>query len=120
MCHALLFKVIDKDLLIYKGSVPHVDSYSAFWDNGKLSQTNLFQTLLEHSITQTFVCGLATDFCVLFSAVDSAEHGFKTYCIEDASRGVADNSISAAKQKMIDAGVTIITVDKVSHLLIYI
>lgn len=100
-------------MLIYKGHIPSIDSYSAFWDNGKLSQTNLLATLLQNNITQTFICGLATDFCVMYNALDSAEHGFKTYFIEDASRGVADDSIAAAKKKMIDKGVTILTTDKV-------
>ena len=103
----------NSNVLVYKGSIPAIDSYSAFWDNGKCSQTKLFMTLLEHNINHTFICGLATDFCVLYSAVDSAEHGFQTYFIEDASRGVSDESIAAAKKKMADAGVKIITTDKV-------
>ena len=107
------FQVDESDILVYKGSIQNIDSYSAFWDNGRLSQTELFMTLVKHSISQIFLCGLATDFCVLYSAVDSAEHGFQTYLIEDACKGVANDSIAAAKEKMIDVGVKMIKADQV-------
>ena len=109
------FQVDESDVLVYKGTINFVDSYSAFWDNGKRSQTELFATLVKHNISQIFCCGLATDYCVLFSAVDSAEHGFQTYLVEDACRGVADDSIAAAKEKMTKAGVKIITSDQVKY-----
>ena len=69
--------------------------------------------LMKQNISQVFICGLATDFCVSYSAVDSAEHGFQTYVIEDACKGVSNESIAAARKKMADTGVKIITVDQV-------
>ena len=99
---------------MYKGKIPSVDSYSAFWDNGKKSQTELFSVLMHHNITRVFVCGLAIDFCVAYSAVDAAELGFETYMIEDASRGVSHDSITKEKKRMVEAGVSIIDVAQVS------
>jgi len=110
-------KVDDSDILIRKGNVHNVDSYSAFWDNGKYSTTELFVILMKQNISQVFICGLATDFCVLYSAVDSAEHGFQTYVIEDACKGVSNESIASARKKMVDAGVKLITADQVADFL---
>ena len=57
---------IEKDKAVYvnKGTNSHIDSYSAFWDNKKLSQTELLQKLTKHGITDVYVCGLAYDICV--------------------------------------------------------
>ncbi|XP_065065052.1 nicotinamidase-like [Rhopilema esculentum] len=110
-------QIEDSALMVHKGSIPAIDSYSAFWDNGKLSQTNLFTTLLQHNITKVFICGLATDFCVAFSAVDAANHGLTTFLIEDACRGVSEESIKNARANMKDAGVTIINTNQVLELL---
>ena len=99
--------------MVYKGTIPAIDSYSAFWDNGKLSQTNLFTTLLQHNISKVFICGLATDFCVAYSAIDAASHGLATFLIEDACKGVSEESIEKAKANMKDAGVTIINTNQV-------
>ena len=51
-------------LTIHKGTDPDIDSYSAFWDNGKLAQTSLAQDLHKRNVTRVFVCGLAYDICV--------------------------------------------------------
>ncbi|CAF0964015.1 unnamed protein product [Rotaria sordida] len=72
---------------IYKGTKSNIDSYSAFWDNLKLSETNLHQLLTEKQVTQVFLAGLATDYCVYFTSIDALEHGYKTFIIEDACRG---------------------------------
>lgn len=78
---------------IYKGSKPDVDSYSAFWDNAKLSETSLHEELKKKHVTQVFVTGLATDWCVYSTAVHALEHGYKTFIIEDACRGVDEKTI---------------------------
>lgn len=109
-----ILQVSSSDILVYKGKILSVDSYSAFWDNNQKSQTELFSVLMRHNITRVFVCGLATDFCVSYTAVDAAEHGFETYMIDDASRGVSHDSIAKEKERMVEAGVSIIDVAQVS------
>jgi nicotinamidase/pyrazinamidase len=84
---------------IYKGTKSDLDSYSAFWDNLKLSETSLHEQLKARHITQVFVTGLATDWCVYSTAMHAMEHGYKTFIIEDACRGVDENTI---KQRLND------------------
>ena len=62
---------------MYKGQNEKVDSYSAFYDNDKLQETSLRKMLLDENISATYICGVATDVCVNFTAVDSQEIGFK-------------------------------------------
>ena len=71
-----------------KGTDPGIDSYSGFFDNGKKRSTGLADYLRAGAVDRVFLCGLATDYCVKFSALDSAEAGFKTILIADACRGV--------------------------------
>jgi len=82
----------------YKGLKPTIDSYSAFWDNLKLSETNLNQQLQEKNVNQVFVVGLATDWCVYSTALHAMEYGYKTYIIEDACRGVDEKVIKERLQ----------------------
>lgn len=110
-------KVVDNGVMIYKGKHCNIDSYSAFWDNGKLSRTELLVYLLDNGITQVMTCGLAYDFCVGMTSLDSAEHGFVTYLIDDAVRGVAENSIEEMKAKLEGVGATIISSDQISNYL---
>lgn len=105
--------MVDDAIFIYKGQSCHIDSYSAFWDNGKLSQTDMLRNLLEKDITKVYVCGLAYDYCVGLTAVDAAEHGFKTYIIRDATRGVANETIDAMEKKLKKVGVFTINSGKV-------
>ena len=65
-----------------------IDSYSGLFDNGHRKTTGLGEWLKAKGVTEVFVCGLATDYCVKFTALDAAQAGFKTHLIEDASRGV--------------------------------
>jgi nicotinamidase/pyrazinamidase len=71
-----------------KGTDAGIDSYSGFFDNGHRRSTGLGEWLKTQGATEVFVCGLATDYCVKFTALDAAQMGFKTHFIEDASRGV--------------------------------
>jgi nicotinamidase/pyrazinamidase len=71
-----------------KGTDPSMDSYSGLFDNGHRKSTGLGEWLQANGVTEVFVCGLATDYCVKFTALDAAQWGFKTHFIEDASRGV--------------------------------
>ncbi|KAM9990566.1 hypothetical protein ACTFIY_006602 [Dictyostelium cf. discoideum] len=100
--------VKDKDIIINKGLDKEVDSYSSFYDNDKKSKTELPDILKKHSIVNVYICGLATDFCVLASCLDSVSCGFKTYFIEDCSKGVSKNSTDQSLQKMKDNGIIFI------------
>lgn len=94
------------ELIIRKGFRPGVDSYSAFYENDKKTPTGLAGYLKERGFERVFLAGLATDFCVAFSAVDACGHGFKTFLIEDVCRGIdMDGSLAAAKKTMAEAGV---------------
>lgn len=71
-----------------KGTDPTVDSYSGFWDNGRRRSTGLAGWLREQGVRSVYVMGLATDYCVKFTALDAAAEGFATYLIEDGCRAV--------------------------------
>ena len=71
-----------------KGTDAGIDSYSGFFDNGHRKATGLGDWLKEKNVKDVFVCGLATDYCVKFTALDSVSLGFKTHLVEDGCRGV--------------------------------
>ncbi|MBK5144753.1 bifunctional nicotinamidase/pyrazinamidase [Budviciaceae bacterium BWR-B9] len=73
---------------IYKGQDPEIDSYSAFFDNGKRSATALHQWLNSENIQHLTVLGLATDYCVKFTVLDALELGYQTEVIAEGCRGV--------------------------------
>ncbi|MDR0805807.1 MAG: bifunctional nicotinamidase/pyrazinamidase [Enterobacteriaceae bacterium] len=74
--------------LIYKGQNNEIDSYSAFFDNGKLSETELNSWLTSQNIKQLVVLGLATDYCVKFTVLDGLALGYQIELIADGCRGV--------------------------------
>lgn len=76
------------DGLFKKGTDPLVDSYSGFFDNGRRHATGLGDYLKSRGVTQVYVCGLATDYCVKWTALDALSLGFGTTVISDACRGV--------------------------------
>jgi nicotinamidase/pyrazinamidase len=90
-----------------KGTDPGIDSYSGLFDNGQRKSTGLGEWLKAQGVTDVFVCGFATDYCVKFTALDAARVGFKTYFIEDASRGVnlQPNDVINAIAEMNRAGI---------------
>ena len=71
-----------------KGTNPQIDSYSGFFDNGHRASTGLGEYLREQGVKEVHVCGLATDYCVKFTALDAVALGFETHLLEDACRGV--------------------------------
>jgi len=93
-----------------KGTDPAIDSYSGFFDNGHLKATGLGNYLKEKGVDEVYVAGLATDYCVKFTALDAIALGFKTFLIEDASRGVElkPGDTKAAIETMRQAGVRLI------------
>jgi nicotinamidase/pyrazinamidase len=90
-----------------KGTDAGIDSYSGLFDNGHRKSTGLGEWLKAQGVSEVYVCGLATDYCVKFTALDAAQMGFKIFFIEDASRGVnlgpddVQNSIEEMKRAKI-------------------
>lgn len=96
------------DLIVRKGFRRAIDSYSAFFENDHETPTGLEGYLKTRDITTLTLVGLATDFCVNYSAVDAARLGFAVTVREDLCRGIdLDGSLSAARAGMADAGVTL-------------
>ncbi|MFA1674726.1 bifunctional nicotinamidase/pyrazinamidase [Rhizobium mongolense] len=102
------------DLIQQKGENPLVDSYSAFRDNDQDASTGLSDFLEDQGVTELDVCGLATDYCVKFSALDALEMmpGIKVRFIEDASRGITPEGVAAAIDEMHARGIEIIDSQK--------
>ena len=93
-------------LVIRKGWRRDVDSYSAFLEADRKSRTGLEGYLDERGVKRVFVCGLATDFCVAWTALDARKLGYKAAVIEDACRAIdLQGSLAAAWEKMKKAGV---------------
>lgn len=102
------------ELIIRKGFRPDIDSYSAFFENDHKTPTGLTGYLRERSIDELYLVGLATDFCVKWSALDGLKQDFDVHVIEDAVRGIdADGSLEKAWQEMREAGVDVISSDEV-------
>jgi len=97
--------------VVYKGTNPEIDSYSGFFDNQRLQATGLADYLAEKGITEVVLVGLATDYCVKFTALDAVSLGLKTTVIKDACRGVNMNEgdVDKAWQEMQQAGCLITT-----------
>ena len=99
-------KLPKAELIIRKGYHTHTDSYSAFMEADGKTATGLSGYFKERGIDTLFLTGLATDFCVAWSAVDARKFGFTTYVIEDATRAIDLNgSLASAWKQMTDAGV---------------
>ncbi|CAF3859758.1 unnamed protein product [Adineta steineri] len=93
---------------IKKGNDSDIDSYSAFWDNFKRQETELHNILKQWNVTHVYVAGLATDYCVAATALDAMDLNYTTYLIQDACRGVANESISNKTNEMRQRGIQII------------
>jgi nicotinamidase/pyrazinamidase len=94
-------------LLVRKGFRREVDSYSAFLEADRKSRTGLEGYLKERGVKRVFVCGLATDFCVAWTALDARKLGFAAAVVEDACRAIdMQGSLSAAWEKLKRAGVS--------------
>ncbi|AEH77490.1 probabable pyrazinamidase/nicotinamidase protein [Sinorhizobium meliloti SM11] len=97
------------ELVIRKGFRREIDSYSAFFENDHRTPTGLAGYLRERGIKSVTLCGLATDFCVAFSALDAVAKGFSTSVVLGACRGIDLNgSLAAMTLRMRDAGVRLI------------
>ena len=94
--------------IFQKGTDIHIDSYSGFFDNGKKKDTGLHDYLIKKGVDEVFIVGLATDYCVKFTAIDAVELGFKTNVIADATKAVDliagdfDRSLEEMRSKKIN------------------
>lgn len=99
------------ELVLRKGFDPAIDSYSAFFENDRTTPTGLDGYLRERGIGRVFLAGLATDYCVAYSALDAARLGFDVAVVLDACRGIdLDGSLEAALDAMAAAGISFISV----------
>ncbi|RFC62876.1 bifunctional nicotinamidase/pyrazinamidase [Fulvimarina endophytica] len=97
------------ELVVRKGFNPSIDSYSGFVEADRRTRTGLAGYLKERGFERVFCAGLATDFCVAWTAIDAAEEGFETYVLLDATRAIDTNgSLDEALAAMRRAGVAII------------
>ncbi len=108
------------ELIIRKGFRPQIDSYSAFYENDRQTPTGLAGFLRERGFARVFLAGLATDFCVAFSAEDAVRAGFSAIVVEDACRGIGlplangDNTLAAAQSRLTSIGVLFVAMDELS------
>ncbi|MCK5206625.1 MAG: bifunctional nicotinamidase/pyrazinamidase [Cyclobacteriaceae bacterium] len=102
-------KVSHIDRVFQKGTDILIDSYSGFFDNGKKKDTGLNEYLKTNNVEVVFVVGLATDYCVKFTALDSAQLGYRTYVIQDATRSVnlQEGDFEKSLQEMESKGIGI-------------
>jgi nicotinamidase/pyrazinamidase len=102
-------------LIIRKGYRPHVDSYSAFLEADRTTMTGLTGYLRERGLQTTYFVGLATDFCVAWSALDAQRAGFTASVIDDATRAIdTAGSLARAWADLKAAGVARLTSDEIS------
>jgi nicotinamidase/pyrazinamidase len=94
------------ELILRKGFRRHIDSYSAFLENDHRTPTGLAGYLRERNLTRLFLCGLAYDFCVRYSAIDGHNLGFETIVIEDATRPVnLPNTVAETNEALAAANI---------------
>lgn len=101
------------DRVFYKGIDRQVDSYSGFFDNARRRSTGLDRYLAERSVDRIFIAGLATDYCVKFTALDARSLGLDTHVVLDGCRGIdaQPGDVDAALDEMRRAGVQIVRSD---------
>lgn len=105
-------------LIIRKGCHPHIDSYSAFLEADHKTSTGLAGYLKERRIDSVFIVGIATDFCVAWTAIDAAKLGFNSYVISDLTKGIdLGGSLQHAWQEMLAHGVKRIYAKEVMQIL---
>jgi nicotinamidase/pyrazinamidase len=104
------------ELILRKGFRPDIDSYSAFNENDHITRTGLTGYLRERGLGRIFMAGLAYDYCVRHSAVDSMRAGFETYVVEDACRAIAmKDSVATTNFSFNEAGVRRISSTALPH-----
>jgi nicotinamidase/pyrazinamidase len=92
------------EAIFRKGMNPEIDSYSGFYDNGYKKATGLAGYLRDRGVKKVYVCGLAADYCVAYTAKDALKENFETYVIEDATRAIDASGYSRIKDVIITSG----------------
>lgn len=87
-----------------KGVQVGIDSYSGFYDNGRLRKTGLYGYLKDRDVTEVHICGLAADFCVYYTAMDALQLGFKTAIVSKGTKAIDKDSYMLKKERFIQAG----------------
>jgi len=106
--------VPNAELVLRKGFRREIDAYSAFLENDHVTPTGLAGYLRERGLRRLFLCGLAYDFCVRFSAIDGTSQDFECLVIEDATRAVKlPGSIEATRQAFAEAGIQRIEAEEI-------
>jgi len=105
------FDVERIDEVVYKGTDPEVDSYSAFYDDAHLRSTGLKEILERRKISDLYCAGLATEYCVLATVLDALEIGFKTFVVLEGAAGVDmhDGDSQKALEKMAENGAALLS-----------
>jgi len=101
------------EAIFRKGTDPEIDSYSGFFDNGRKKSTGLGDYLKGRGVKQVYVCGLAAEFCVLYTALDAIELGFETYYLEDATRALSQEGFKEAKEQLLLRGGNLLTSNRI-------
>lgn len=103
------------ELIVRKGFHPKIDSYSTFYENDHTTGTGLSGYLRERGFRHLYLCGLATDFCVTWSALDARREGFEVSVVDDACRAIdLEGSLAAAREEMRAAGVELLASDRIA------
>lgn len=102
-------------LILRKGFHKHIDSYSAFLENDQSTETGLRTYLEAIGMNRVFLCGLALDYCVYYSAIDAKNFDFDVVFVLDLTKPVnsPENSVSVALQRMIDHKISFVTSDQI-------
>lgn len=100
---------------ILKGTDPEVDSYSAFFDNTKHGSTGLEDYLRESRVTEVYIAGLATDYCVRSTALDALDLGFAVYLITDACRGIDPEGVQRTLEEIQKRGGHLVSMQQVEE-----
>ena len=103
------------DRVFQKGTAPEIDSYSGFFDNGHRQATGLGEYLRSKNVTDVYVAGLATDYCVKFTVLDALQMGFRTHLITDGCRGVdlQPGDVEKAVAEMRAAGAVVVSSEQI-------
>jgi nicotinamidase/pyrazinamidase len=99
------------EAIFRKGMDPDIDSYSGFYDNGYRKSTGLAGYLRERKVRKIYVAGLASDYCVFYTAKDALKENFETFIIEDASRAINPDGFEKAKDEILSSGGQIINTE---------
>ena len=101
------------EAIFRKGMDKNIDSYSGFFDNGKKKSTGMADYLKGRGTTSIYVCGLAADYCVYFTALDGLELGFQSTIITDATKAIDENNFKKVLENFKSKGGKEITSDQI-------